>query len=77
MAQQRWAGRVAVDIRDSEPTGRRSCSPGAPDGAPNVLMIVWDDVGDGAMDVDRVVIDVSGDRYVDHEREALAFIARD
>jgi arylsulfatase A-like enzyme len=51
MAQQRWNGRVAVDIRDSEPDWTPFLQPRAPDGAPNVLMIVWDDVGYGAMDV--------------------------
>jgi arylsulfatase A-like enzyme len=52
MAQQhRWNGRVAVDIRDSEPDWTPFLQPRAPDGAPNVLMVVWDDVGYGAMDV--------------------------
>ena len=27
--------------------------------------------------IDRVVIDVSGDHYVDHEKEVLAYLARD
>jgi arylsulfatase A-like enzyme len=51
MAQHRWSGRVAVDIRDSEPDWTPFLQPRAPEGAPNVLMIVWDDVGYGAMDV--------------------------
>jgi arylsulfatase A-like enzyme len=51
MPQPRWAGRVAVDIRDSEPDWSPFLQPRAPTGAPNVLMIVWDDVGYGAMDV--------------------------
>jgi arylsulfatase len=51
MAQQGWKGRVAVDIRDSEPDWTPFLQPRAPEGAPNVLMIVWDDVGYGAMDV--------------------------
>ena len=51
MAQQRWNGRVAVDIRDSEPDWTPFLQPRAPEGAPNVLMIVWDDVGYGALDV--------------------------
>jgi arylsulfatase A-like enzyme len=51
MAQPRWNGRVAVDIRDSEPDWTPFLQPRAPEGAPNVLMIVWDDVGYGAMDV--------------------------
>src|SRR4029079_14672197 len=40
-----------VDIRDSEPDWTPYLQPKAPPGAPNVLMIVWDDVGYGAMDV--------------------------
>jgi arylsulfatase len=51
MAQGRWNGRVAVDIRDSEADWSPFLQPRAPAGAPNVLMIVWDDVGYGAMDV--------------------------
>jgi arylsulfatase A-like enzyme len=51
MTQQTWNGRVEVDIRDSEPDWTPFLQPQAPDGAPNVLMIVWDDVGYGAMDV--------------------------
>jgi arylsulfatase len=27
--------------------------------------------------IERVVVDVSGDHYVDHEKEVLAYIARD
>ncbi|HEX5619547.1 MAG TPA: arylsulfatase [Solirubrobacteraceae bacterium] len=51
MAQQGWNGRVSVDIRDSVPDWTPFIQPRAPEGAPNVLMIVWDDVGYGAMDV--------------------------
>jgi arylsulfatase A-like enzyme len=51
MTQQNWSGRVEVDIRDSEADWTPFLQPQAPDGAPNVLMIVWDDVGYGAMDV--------------------------
>lgn len=48
MAQ--WSGRVATDIRDSEPDWGPFLQPAAPPDAPNVLMIVWDDVGYGAME---------------------------
>jgi arylsulfatase A-like enzyme len=51
VAQQGWNGRVSVDIRDSVPDWTPYLQPRAPEGAPNVLMIVWDDVGYGAMDV--------------------------
>ncbi len=49
MAQD-WAGKVAVDIRDSEPDWGPFLQPSAPAEAPNVLMIVWDDVGYGALE---------------------------
>ena len=48
MAKQ-WSGRVTTDIRDAEPDWGPYLQPSAPDGAPNVLMIVWDDVGYGAL----------------------------
>ena len=46
-----FRGVVNVDIRDSVPDWEPFLQPKAPEGAPNVLMIVWDDVGYGAMDV--------------------------
>jgi arylsulfatase A-like enzyme len=46
-----FRGTVNVDIRDSVPDWEPFLQPKAPPGAPNVLMIVWDDVGYGAMDV--------------------------
>jgi arylsulfatase A-like enzyme len=48
---RRFNGVVGVDIRDSVPDWTPFLQPHAPDGAPNVLMVVWDDVGYGAMDV--------------------------
>jgi arylsulfatase len=46
-----FKGVVSLDIRDSTPDWEPFLQPQAPEGAPNVLMIVWDDVGYGAMDV--------------------------
>ncbi len=46
-----FKGKIALDIRDSVPDWEPFLQPKAPPGAPNVLMIVWDDVGYGAMDV--------------------------
>jgi arylsulfatase A-like enzyme len=46
-----FKGTVNVDIRESVPDWEPFLQPQAPPGAPNVLMIVWDDVGYGAMDV--------------------------
>lgn len=38
-------GKIALDIRDSEPDWGPYAAPVAPEGAPNVLYLVWDDVG--------------------------------
>jgi arylsulfatase len=46
-----WKGTVNLDIRDSVPDWEPYLQPQAPEDAPNILMIVWDDVGYGAMDV--------------------------
>ena len=46
-----FKGVVNLDIRDSVPDWEPFLQPKAPEGAPNVLTIVWDDVGYGAMDV--------------------------
>jgi arylsulfatase A-like enzyme len=48
---KQFNGVVNVDIRDSTPDWTPFEQPRAPEGAPNILMIVWDDVGYGAMDV--------------------------
>ncbi|TDI54070.1 MAG: arylsulfatase [Acidobacteria bacterium] len=46
-----FKGVVNVDIRDSVPDWTPYIQAQAPEGAPNVLMIVWDDVGYAALDV--------------------------
>ncbi|HSA52308.1 MAG TPA: sulfatase-like hydrolase/transferase, partial [Yinghuangia sp.] len=45
-----FTGKIALDVRDSEPDWAPFLAPEAPPGAPNVLVIVWDDVGYGTMD---------------------------
>jgi arylsulfatase A-like enzyme len=49
MAKQ-FRGRIDLDIRDSEPDWEPYLAPQAPDGAPNVLYIAWDDLGFATMD---------------------------
>lgn len=49
MAKQ-FKGKIAVDIRDSEPDWGPYLAPKAADGAPNVLIIAWDDLGYATMD---------------------------
>ena len=45
-----FKGVVNLDIRDSKPDWEPFLQPTAPEGAPNVLFIVWDDVGFAAME---------------------------
>jgi arylsulfatase A-like enzyme len=47
---KRFNGKIAVDIRDSEPDWAPYLAPQAPEGAPNVLMLAWDDLGYATMD---------------------------
>ena len=44
-----FKGIINVDIRDSIPDWTPYEAPKAPEGAPNVLYIVWDDVGFAAL----------------------------
>jgi arylsulfatase len=46
-----YKGKIALDIRDSTPDWEPYLAPRAPEGAPNVLMIAWDDLGYGTMDM--------------------------
>ncbi len=45
-----FSGRIGLDIRESQPDWSPYLAPRSRPGAPNVLMIVWDDVGYGTMD---------------------------
>src|SRR5262245_45791160 len=44
-----FKGVINIDVRDSTPDWAPYEQPKAPDGAPNVLVIVWDDTGFGAL----------------------------
>ena len=44
-----FRGSINLDIRDSEPDWAPFEAPKAPDGAPNVVYVVLDDVGFSAM----------------------------
>ena len=45
-----FKGKIALDVRDSEPDWAPYLAPKAPEGAPNVLVIAWDDVGYATLD---------------------------
>ncbi len=46
-----FQGKVATDIRDSQPDWAPFLAPKAREGAPNILMLVWDDLGFSTMDI--------------------------
>lgn len=50
MATKSFNGRITLDVRDAKPDWTPYLPPRAPEGAPNILYIVWDDVGFGALD---------------------------
>jgi arylsulfatase A-like enzyme len=45
-----FKGKIELDVRDSTPDWEAFTEPRAPEGAPNVLYIVWDDTGYGALE---------------------------
>jgi arylsulfatase A-like enzyme len=45
-----WKGKIALDIREAVPDWEPYIQPRAPEESPNILYIVWDDVGYGTMD---------------------------
>ncbi|MFA5708637.1 arylsulfatase, partial [Mycolicibacterium sp.] len=51
-------GRIELDIRDSEPDWGPYAAPTAPEGAPNVLYLVWDDVGIATWDCFGGLVDM-------------------
>lgn len=53
-----FSGKIALDIRDSEPDWGPFAAPAAPDGAPNVLYLVWDDTGIATWDCFGGLVDM-------------------
>ena len=51
MAGKQFTGKVSLDIRDSTPDWAPYLAPKAKEGAPNVLLIAWDDLGFATMDI--------------------------
>lgn len=46
-----FKGRITLDVRDSEPDWEPYLAPKAAEGAPNVLILAWDDLGYATMDI--------------------------
>jgi len=53
-----FAGKIALDIRDSEPDWGPYAAPTAPENAPNVLYLVWDDIGIATWDCFGGLVDM-------------------
>ncbi|OHV01723.1 arylsulfatase [Mycobacterium talmoniae] len=53
-----FSGNIELDIRDSEPDWGPFAAPTAPDGAPNILYLVWDDVGIATWDCFGGLVDM-------------------
>ncbi|SOX55901.1 Arylsulfatase [Mycobacterium ahvazicum] len=53
-----FQGTIAEDIRDSEPDWAPWRTPSAPDGAPNVLYLLWDDTGIATWDCYGGLVDM-------------------
>lgn len=48
--EKKFSGKIELDVRDSVPDWEPYLAPKAPDGAPNVLYICWDDLGFATID---------------------------
>jgi arylsulfatase len=46
----KFKGTINLDVRDSVPDWEPYAQPKAPDGSPNVIFLVWDDTGIGALE---------------------------
>jgi hypothetical protein len=68
---RRFNGIINVDTRDSVPDWAFYVQPVAPEGSPNVLYAF-----DGGT-IKQAIVDVSGEQYVDLEKEALALMKRE
>jgi arylsulfatase A-like enzyme len=53
-----FRGRIELDIRDSEPDWGPFAAPTAPENAPNILYLVWDDVGIATWDCFGGLVDM-------------------
>lgn len=75
----KFDGRIEHDVRTSTPDWAPYVEPQAPDGAPNVLYIVWDDMGYGSWDLFGGLIEMpnmkrladSGTRFTQFHTTAL------
>ncbi len=53
-----FGGRIELDMRDSEPDWGPYAAPKAPENAPNVLYLVWDDIGIATWDCFGGLVDM-------------------
>ncbi|RVW03114.1 arylsulfatase [Rhodococcus xishaensis] len=63
MAEE-FTGKVSVDIRESTPDWAPFTESRAPEGAPNILYLVWDDIGIGTWDTYGGLVDMPNMRRI-------------
>jgi arylsulfatase len=64
MSERQFQGKIELDVRDSTSDWGAFAEPRAPEGAPNVLYVVWDDTGYGAFDLYGGLIEMPNLRRV-------------
>jgi hypothetical protein len=73
--------KVNVDIRDSvpdwEPFLQPKAPPGAPAGGTLTLFVDMEPAGSAAIMTQPGYFSLTGEYFVDHEKEVLAYLARD
>jgi arylsulfatase len=61
---KKFDGKIAIDIRDSEPDWAPYLAPTAPKGEPNILYLVWDDIGIATWDCFGGLVDMPNMRRI-------------
>jgi hypothetical protein len=73
-----FKGTIKLDVRDSTPDWGAFTAKRPPEGAPNVLVVLFDDTGLAAWTpYGGRIFDVADDAYVAVERHMAAAMARD
>ena len=65
-----FTGQIAIDVRNSTQDWDVYTQVSPPEGSPNVIYLLWDDVGIATWDL-------FGEHYVDLEHEAMAAMKGD
>ena len=53
-----FQGKIAIDVRDSQPDWDAFTQPSPPKGSPNVVVLLWDDTGIATWDLFGGIVEV-------------------